>query len=79
MSDTVATVALTFLGDFDTDATLTLTIGADAIGGYDEAFTFEFPVTAAQESLEASTESPLTEAILHGSIVTLTLRGAPLC
>ena len=75
VSDTVATVALTFLGDFDTDATLTLTIGADAIGGYNQDFTFEFPVTAAQESLEASTESPLTEAILHGSIITLTLSG----
>ena len=75
VSDTVATVALTFLGDFDTDATLTFTVGADAIAGYDEDFTFEFPVTAAQESLEASTESPLTEAILHGSIITLTLSG----
>ena len=75
VSDTVATVALSFLGDFDTDGTLTLTIGADAIGGYNQDFTFEFPVTAAQESLEASTESPLTEAILHGSIITLTLSG----
>ena len=59
----------------DTDGTLTLTVGADAIGGYDEDFTFEFSVTAVEESLDASTESPLTEAILHGSTITLTLTG----
>ncbi len=75
VSDTKVTIELTFLGDFDTDATLTLTVGADAIGGYDEDFTFQFPVTAVEESLEASTESPLTEATLHGSIITLTLSG----
>ena len=75
VSDTVVTLELTFGGDFDTDATLTLTVGGDAIGGYDEDFTFEFPVTAMEESLTASTESPLTEATLHGSIITLTLTG----
>ena len=75
VSDTVVTLELSFGGDFDTDGTLTLTVGADAIGGYDEDFTFEFPVTAMEESLEASTESPLTEATLHGTIITLTLTG----
>ena len=40
-----------------------------------KTLTFEFSVTAVEESLEASTESPLTEASLHGSIITLTLRG----
>ena len=75
VSDTKVTVELTFNGNFDTDATLTLTVGADAIAGYDKAFTFQFPVTAIEESLVASTESPLTEATLHGSIITLTLSG----
>ena len=76
VSDTVATVALRFSGNIDTDATLTLTVGPDTIvGGYDKAFTFQFPVTAGEESLEASTEAPLTEAMLHGSIITLTLNG----
>ena len=75
VSDTTVTVELTFGGDFDTDGTLTLTVGADAIGGYNQGFTFEFPVTAVEESLTASTDSPLTEADLHGSIITLTLTG----
>ena len=74
VSDTVATIELAFSGDFDTDATLTLTVGTDAIS-YNQAFTFQFPVTAAEESLDASTESPLTETNLHGSVVTLTLSG----
>ena len=75
VSDTEATVQLAFNDDFDSDATLTLTVGADAIAGYDKDFTFNISVTAMQESLVASTESPLTEATLHGSIVTLTLSG----
>ena len=76
VSDTEVTIRLTFNGDFDTDATLTLTVGADAIGGYNQDFTFQFPVTAVEESLAASIEEePLTEANLHGNIVTLTLSG----
>ena len=76
ISGTEVTVALTFSGNIDIDATLTLTVGPDAIvGGYDKNFTFQFPVTALQESLEASTEAPLTEATLHGSTITLTLSG----
>ena len=76
VSDTVATVSLRFSGNIDTDTTLTLTVGPDAIvGGYDKDFTFEFPVTAVQESLDASTEAPLTEANLDGSVITLTLTG----
>ncbi len=74
VSDTEVGVRITFNGDFDTDATLTLRVGPDAIG-YDKAFTFEFPVTAVEESLVASTEFPLTEENLHGSIITLTLTG----
>ncbi|MCY3743893.1 MAG: T9SS type A sorting domain-containing protein [Candidatus Poribacteria bacterium] len=75
VSDTVATVTLAFSGNINTDATLTLTIGADAIINYDKDFTFQFPVTAIEESLDASTTFPLTEATLHESVVTLTLNG----
>ena len=76
VSDTEVTVELTFEGDFDTDATLTFTVGAEAIAGYNgQALTAQVFVTAIQESLVASTASPLTEANLHGSVVTLTLSG----
>ena len=75
ISDTEATVELTFDGDFDTDATLTFTVGAEAIAGYSEALTAQVPVTAIEESLVASTEFSLTEANLHGSVVTFTLSG----
>ena len=75
VSDTELTVELTFDGDFDTDATLTFTVGADAIAGYSQGFTPQITVTALEESLVASTEFPLTEANLHGSIVTLTITG----
>ena len=75
VSDTVATVELTSAGNMDTDATLTIEVGADAIIGYNKTLTAQVPVTAVAESLEASTEGPLTEATLHGSVVTLTLTG----
>ena len=75
VSNTEVTVVLVSSNDFDTDGTLTLTVGADAIAGYNQGFTFEFPVTAVEESLVATTETPLTEATLHGSVVTLTLSG----
>ena len=76
VSDTEMTVELIFGGDFDTDATLTFTVEADAIADYNgNALTATLPVTAMQESLIASTEFPLTKATLDGSIVTLTLSG----
>ena len=76
VSDTEMTVELIFGGDFDTDATLTFTVEADAIADYNgNALTTTLPVTAVEESLEASTEFPLTEATLDGGIVTLTLSG----
>ena len=74
ISYTKAIVALTFSGDIDKDATLILTVGADGIG-YDKDFTFEFPVTAVEESLTASAPALLTEANLDGSTITLTLNG----
>ena len=76
VSDTRITIELGFNGNINTDAILTFTIGAAAISGYNgQALTTTLPVTAMQESLTASTESPLTEATLHGSVVTLTLSG----
>ena len=77
VSDTELSVQLTFYGaDLDTDATLTFTVGADAIANYDGPdLTATAHVTAAVESIAASTEAPLTEAALNGSVVTLTLQG----
>ena len=76
VSDTELTVELTFFGDFDSNATLTFTVGARAIVGYNgNALTATLPVTAVEESLVASTEAPLMETTLHGSVVTLTLNG----
>ena len=75
VSSTEMTVALTFSGNIDTDATLTIEVGAAAIVGYNQGFTLQVPVTAVEESLVATTASPLTEATLHGSVVTLTLSG----
>ena len=75
-SDTEITVELEFNGDIDTDAALTFTVGAGAIADYNgPAFTARFSVSGGQESVTASTESPLTEATLNGSVVTLTLSG----
>ena len=75
VSDTVVTVPLIFSGNIDADSTLTITMGADAIIAYNQAFTVQLPVTAVAESMTATTASPLTEATLHGSVVTLTLSG----
>ena len=76
-SDTVITVELTFNGNIDTDATLTFTVGAGAIAGYNgPALVAEVPVTGGQESVVATTAAPLTAATLDGSVVTLTLNGA---
>ena len=74
VSDTEVTVPLTFNGDFDTDATLTLTIGASAIAGYNKAFTVQVPVTAVEQSDATVSVSPspvLSPAI--GKQLTLSL------
>ena len=74
VSDTKVTISLRFNGNIDTDATLTFTVGADAIANYNgSALTAQVSVTALTESVTASTATPLTEATLNGSIVTLTL------
>ena len=77
VSDTEVTVELTFDDtDFDTNSTITFTVGAGAIADYDgTALTAQIPVTASTESVVASTTSPLTEDTLDGSVVTLTLSG----
>ncbi|MCE2440174.1 MAG: hypothetical protein J4F39_12200, partial [Candidatus Latescibacteria bacterium] len=76
VSDTEATMELSFDGDTDTDATLTFAVGMNAIANYTgPALTAEIHVTAVTESLVASTASPLTESTLNGSVVTLTLNG----
>ena len=76
VSDTELTVELTFRGNIDTDAILTFTVGADAITEYDgPALAAQITVTGGKESVAASTEAPLTEITLDGSVVTLTLTG----
>ncbi|MDE0468635.1 MAG: T9SS type A sorting domain-containing protein [Candidatus Poribacteria bacterium] len=76
VSDNEVTIELEFAGNIDTNATLTFTVEAEAITGYDgNALTATLPVTAVEESLEASTAAPLTEATLHGSVITLILNG----
>ena len=58
VSDTEVSVALTFDGDFDVDATLTFTVEADAIAGYHQGFTAEIPVTAIEKSNATVSISP---------------------
>ena len=73
-SDTEITIELEFNGDFDTNATLTFTVGKDAIANYNgPALTAQIPVTGHQESIVASTTNSLTETTLHKSVVTITL------
>ena len=69
VSDTELTVELTFKGNFDTDATLIFTVGADAVAGYDgPGLIAQLPVTGGKESVVASTSVPLTEATLDESV-----------
>ena len=78
VSDTKVRVKLGFDGtNIDTDATLTFTLGADAIANYEgPPLIAEIPISAIAESIEASTVFPLTKDTLDGNIVTLTLSGA---
>ena len=75
VSDSEIKVYLSYSGNIDTDGTLTLEVGADAIAGYNKGFTFDFAVPAVEESLEVSTETPLTEAILDGGTIKLKVIG----
>ena len=77
VSDTVIVFELEFGGNLNTDATLTFTIGAAAIAEYDgPALSAQIPVTGEAQSVTASTDVPLKEKTLNGSVVTLTLSGA---
>jgi hypothetical protein len=71
VSESEVLISMIYVGDLSADATLTLTVGADAILAYNQDFTFEFPFTAVEESLTATTEFLLTEENLDGSIVRL--------
>ena len=77
ISDTQATIELEFDGtDFDTTSSLTFTVEAEALAGYNgPALTTQLSVTALTESVAATTPVPLTEATLDESVVTLTLNG----
>ena len=78
LSDTEVTVGLNFDDtDFDTDTPLVFNIGNGSVVDYTgDAFTTEISVAAFKEVVSASVVSPLTEATLDGSIVTLLLTGA---
>ena len=53
VSDTEITVELEFEGNMDTDSTLTFTVGADAIVGYNgPPLTTQIPVTANTEVVD---------------------------
>ena len=80
LSGTEITVALAFDGtDFDIDTALIFNVGTGAIANYTgDDFTTEVPVTAIDEGVSASVVSPLTEATLPESVVTLTLTGVGL-
>ena len=59
VSNNQVTVELSFDGtDFDTDGTLTFTVGADVIAGYGEALTAQIPVTAIKQSSATISISP---------------------
>ena len=77
ISDTQATIELEYEGNMTVNGILTITLEADGIKDYEGAtLTAQISVTASTESVVASVVSPLTEATLDGSVVTLTLSGA---
>ena len=79
VSDTEIRVILTYDGTIDKDTMLTFTVGPGGIKNYNgPALTAEILVSAdvgGTTTLNASTAAPLTEATLHGSVITLILSG----
>ena len=79
VSDTEIRIILTYDGTIDKDTMLTFTMGPVGIKNYNRpALTAEILVSAdvgGTPTLNASTEAPLTEATLHGSVITLILSG----
>ena len=79
VSDTEIRIILTYDGTIDKDTMLTFTMGPGGIKNYNgPALTAEILVSAdvgGTTTLNALTEAPLTEATLHGSVITLILSG----
>ena len=79
VSDTEIRIILTYDGTINKDTMLTFTMGAGGIKNYNgPALTAEILVSAdvgGTTTLNASTVAPLTEATLHGSVITLILSG----
>ena len=71
VNDTQVTVELTFDGDLTTDGTLTFTVGAGAIAGYDgSALTTQVSVTASTETPTPTNTAP---TFIAGSTTTRTI------
>ena len=79
VSDMEIRIILTYDGTIDKDTMLTFTMGPVGIKNYNRpALTAEILVSAdvgGTPTLNASTAAPLTEATLHGSVITLILSG----
>ena len=79
VSDTEIRIILTYDGTINKDTMLTFTMGPGGIKNYNgPALTAEILVSAdvgGTMTLNASTAAPLTEATLHGSVITLILSG----
>ena len=73
VSDTELNVTFGFTGNLENTTTLTISLGAEAVSGYEgRALTGEIPVYA-ELGLTVSSSYPLSAATLNKSVVTLTL------
>ena len=73
VSDTELNVTFGFTGNLENTTTLTISLGAEAVSGYEgRALTGAIPVYPEIE-LTVSSSYPLTAVTLNGSVVTLTL------
>ncbi len=71
VSDTELKVSFEFTGNLENTTLLTISLGAEAVTGYEgRTLTGEIPVYPDIE-LTVSSSDPLTAATLHGSVVTL--------
>ena len=76
LSDTQVKIGVQYSGNFQGDRTLTLRMIDEGIKNYSgSSLTVALSVTSVTESITAATSTPLTEATLDGSTVTLTLQG----
>ena len=73
VSDTELNVTFGFTGNLENTTTLTISLGAEAVSGYEgRALTGAIPVYA-ELGLTVSSSYPLSAATLNGGVVTLTL------